>query len=132
LIPRFDRTRWEQHLPRVRLPELIRKLGLPAIAPAPIETVRERGAGHLTQTAAAVVGFSSLLGNHPPVVRARTAAVQLGSRAAISAEELRWALDLRRQGIPEHRARAPEPEIDSAILCFMGLRTALESPRRMT
>jgi hypothetical protein len=112
ILPGFDPQAWRAHLPRFEPRDLFSRVGLRPVEQASNDVIRERGAVRLVEAAAAAVARPALRGNTPEVVAARVAVVRIGLNAGFAPSELAYALEVRRQGIPERRhLEAPELEV---------------------
>ncbi len=130
VLPGFERERWKLHLPRWKIGDLLGRLGLPPDASrlATPEEVRAHGAIRLARSAAAAVGFPDLAKNIPPVVAARSAAIQLGLEAGLARADLAHAVQVVRQ--TTYGLGAAPAEVLDALKRRITLETTtvLESP----
>lgn len=119
-------------LPRFRLRDACRHVGLPEVelAPVSLDVVRAAGAARLVDTVADTLAVPpGLDGNVPAVVDARTAAAHLGADAGIHLVEMAHAL---RVGVDAARRMGARPR-DEAVLRAARVHLALQaaaSPRR--
>jgi hypothetical protein len=130
-LPGFEADRWQRHLPRRSLGDLLRQLDIPpaAATPATREVVRAIGAVHLARLAAGAVGWPDLHGNSPAVAAARSAAMRLGLDAGLARSDLGYALDIARQTTYAVAARE-HPVLEAVVRRRISFEAAVSQTER--
>jgi hypothetical protein len=127
LIPGLE-LRAAEKLPRHQITALAcKEVGLPGFVARPVSvaTLRELGITKIKAAAAAAVAADpALTGRTRPEILARSAAAQLGRLAGISRSEIRWALEVTKQGLS---AMLKERLATKKHLEATGIRLALEA-----
>lgn len=117
-------------LPRFRLRDACRHVGLPEVElrPVSLDVVRAAGAVRLAETVASALAVGpGLEGNAPPVVEARAAIVQLGTAAGIHLAELAHALGVGPDAARKMGARPPDEGVLRAARTALALEAAVRA-----
>ncbi len=124
-VPGLD-LQLRRALPRFRIRDIYRAVGLTAgpLAPLPLEGVRSAGIARLVAaTGAALAVGPTLSGKSAPVVQARRAAPQLANQAGMGIADVAWALDIA----PRSVRRLHGPRVDAGTAKVVRMRLALEN-----
>jgi REP element-mobilizing transposase RayT len=113
-------------LPRFRMRDIYRAVGLTAgpFAPLPLEGVRSAGMARLASATGAALAVGPILsGKSSPVVHARRAVAQLANQAGMGIADVAWALDIA----PRSVRRLHGPRVDAGTTKAVRMRLTLEN-----